>query len=250
MRLVVVLLIACVNASCSERYEVAGEPAGSEPAGSESAGGAAPVEACVPGQAVLARRVSNARDLGGTPLSVGTVACGRIYRGPPLSALSNEGCAEVAELGLRTLVDLRVESERDAKPNSPCVDATRVAAPLPVPYERSAADYLDVLHAPAMVDVFHTFADATAYPIYFHCTFGRDRTGVVAALLLLALGAQRDEVMQEYLLSDASVGSSPESLDAVLDELELGGGGAAILSGIGISDDELAALSELLVSSE
>jgi protein-tyrosine phosphatase len=189
---------------------------------------------------VLTSELSNARDLGGTPLApAGAVACGAIYRGPPLR-LSDSGCGEAAQLGIRTLIDLRIESERTNIPDAACVDAKRVFAPLPVPYGLAPADYLNDLHETAsMALAFHTFGDEAAYPIYFHCTFGRDRTGVVGALLLLALGATRETVMQEYLLSQPYVGAFPDSLAAVLDEVEQRGGAEAVLREIGITTAEL-----------
>ena len=206
------------------------------------AGGSAP-EGCAPGRFVLLGQVNNARDLGGTPLSPsGAVACGAVYRGPPL-VLSAPGCADAARLGIRTVVDLRTESERLSTPDAACLDAERVYAPLPVPYGLGPSDYLDDLHETASMAVaFHAFGDPAAYPIYFHCTFGRDRTGIVGALLLLALGATRSAVMQEYMLSQPNVGAYPTSLDAVLDEIELRGGAAAVLKSIGISDGELAVM--------
>jgi hypothetical protein len=65
---------------------------------------------------------------------------------------------------------------------------------------------------------------------------------VVAALLLLSLGASREDVMQEYLLSKSSVGAYPDSLTAVLDEIEQRGGAEAVLNDIGIDSGALEAL--------
>jgi protein-tyrosine phosphatase len=200
---------------------------------------------------VLTPGLSNARDLVGTPLSDGgSVACGAIYRGPPL-ILTEEGCTQAAELGLRTLVDLRIEGERTSLPDSSCVQAERVFAPLPVPYGLGPTDYLNDLHETASIAlVFHTFGDPNRYPIYFHCTYGRDRTGVVGALLLLALGATRAAVMEEYLLSQPNVGAYPNSLEAVLDDIEQRGGAQAVLRELGISDTELAVLREHAITVE
>jgi protein-tyrosine phosphatase len=205
-----------------------------------AAGGTAP---CAPGRFVLADDLLNARDLGGTPLAPrGAVACGAVYRGPPL-ALSARGCTDAQRLSLRTVLDLRTESERLGIADDACVSAKRVYASLPVPYGLAPADYLADLHETASLAlVFHTFGDPAAYPIYFHCTYGRDRTGIVAALLLLLLGATRATVMQEYQLSEPSVGAYPLSLDAVLDEVEQRGGVEAVLSGLGITDQELAVM--------
>jgi hypothetical protein len=228
------------NEHALARPDIVGE-AGSPPETSSAgaagttgiAGATGTATGCEPNSFVLTSELSNARDLGGTPLSpAGAVACGAIYRGPPLR-LSDSGCGEAAQLGIRTLIDLRIESERTNIPDAACVDAKRVFAPLPVPY-------LNDLHETASMAVaFHTFGDEDAYPIYFHCTFGRDRTGVVGALLLLALGATRETVMQEYLLSQPYVGAFPDSLAAVLDEVEQRGGAEAVLSELGITTAEL-----------
>jgi protein-tyrosine phosphatase len=192
---------------------------------------------------VLLGSVRNARDLGGVPLGEASVACGAIYRGGPLARLTPDGCAGVAALGIRTVIDLRTEPERASTPNSACVEAGSVLAPLPVPYGLGPSDYLNVLGTDASIAaVFHALGDEARYPVYFHCTYGRDRTGVVGALLLLALGASREDVMQEYLLSQADVGAYPNSLEAVLDEIEARGGAEALLTEIGISQQELALL--------
>ncbi|MET0388815.1 MAG: tyrosine-protein phosphatase [Polyangiales bacterium] len=85
---------------------------------------------------VLAAHVENARELGGTALQEsGKVASGLLFRGPPLAALGNDGCAAVAELGIRSVIDLRVESEVSLRPDDACVssEAQLLAAPLP-PY--------------------------------------------------------------------------------------------------------------------
>lgn len=238
------LALAGTTASCSLA-------AGTASAGGEtgSAGATAQPTDCAPHGAVLAEDLSNARDLVGTPLSPsGTVACGAVFRGPPLT-LSRDDCADAARLGLRTVLDLRIESERLATPDADCVTATRVLAPMPVPYGLGPTDYLEDLHATASIAIaFHTFADADAYPIYFHCTFGRDRTGVVAALLLLTLGATRDEVMGEYLRSGPNVGAYPDSLDAVLDEIERRGGAEAVLRDVGVTAAELAVMRARLIA--
>jgi hypothetical protein len=226
--------------SRSELGGVAGMGAAGQGAACQTAGAGA----CARSQPVLACDVTNARDLGGVPLSsAGGVACGALFRGPPLADLSPGGCAEAARLGLRTIIDLRTADERLARADDDCVAARRVLAPLPIPYGVSPADYLADFDAKeSMALVFRTLGDAAAYPIYFHCTYGRDRTGVVAAAALLALGASRQDVMREYVLSMPTVGAFPESLAAVLDEIERRGGIDAALRGAGVTDADLAGL--------
>jgi len=216
--------------------------AASSGAGSAGAPTTAPV-GCTSGRFVLVGQVTNARDMGGTPLlPEGAMSCGSVYRGPPL-ALSPDGCDAAAKLRIRTLIDLRTDSERLSNPDATCVSAERVYAPLPIPYGLGPTDYLNDLHETAsMALVFHAFGDPAAYPIYFHCTWGRDRTGIVGALLLLTLGASRSAVMQEYMLSQPSVGAYPTALNAVLDEVEQRGGAEAVLKSLGITDEELAVM--------
>ncbi|HET9960294.1 MAG TPA: tyrosine-protein phosphatase [Polyangiaceae bacterium] len=214
---------------------------------------------CKAGRPILTPEIVNARDLGGTPIVARpaeeaaegaaepqSVACGAVFRGPPL-VLSSAACGAFAELGIRTVIDLRVESERVAKPDSECVGATASIqlSPLPVPYNVSTQDYIaDLNTTESIAAVFHTLGSPDAYPVYLHCTWGRDRTGIVAALVLLALGVAREDVMAEYSLSLPLVGAYPDSLAGMLDELEARGGIGAYLAGIGISDDELAVLRE------
>jgi hypothetical protein len=207
------------------------------------AAGTTGIADCQRGQALLSGYVKNVRDLGGIPASGGLVACGAIYRGGPLQGLLAPGCEQVATLGVKTILDLRMPSEQSASPTSACVSAARVSAPLPIPYGLGPADYLaDFNEVASIAKAFHTFGDPAAYPIYFHCTFGRDRTGVLGALLLSALGASREDIVADYMLSKETVGAYPDSLAAVLDEIEARGGADAVLAGIGITPDELAVL--------
>jgi protein-tyrosine phosphatase len=201
---------------------------------------------CSPSRTVLVGDVLNARDLGGIALNeTSTISCGGLYRGAPLS-LTSEGCAHFSQLGIRTVIDLRIPSERTSSPNAACTEATSTAvlAPLPVPYNVSPADYIaDLDTSDSIATIFGSvLSHPEAYPVYFHCTWGRDRTGVVAAIILLVLGASRDAIMQEYLLSQASVGAYPVSLTAVLDEIERRGGVVAYLLASGVSAEAVAQL--------
>ena len=202
---------------------------------------------CEPGRRILLEESPNARDLGGTPLAgTSVVACNTLYRGTALTSLSTQGCTEFAQLGIRTVIDLRTPGERATPPEAACVgEATRIVqAPLPIPYSVSPQDYVADLRATAsMAQAFRVLGDPTAYPVYFHCVYGRDRTGVLAAAILLTLGASREDVMAEYRLSAlAGVGAYPASLAAVLDEIESLGGVEAYLHSAGVTDREIAVL--------
>lgn len=199
---------------------------------------------------ILADELTNARDVGGVPLCDGaSVPFGALFRGPPLGPLTAAACSELEELGIRTVIDLRIDSERQAQPEASCVfeDATVVSAPLPVPYDVSPADYVaDLTTFDAIARAFQELGDPDSYPIYIHCSWGRDRTGVLTAVILRALGAARADIMKEYLLSDASVGAYPDSLAGVLDEIEARGGIASYLASAGVAPKRIDALRRVL----
>jgi protein-tyrosine phosphatase len=203
---------------------------------------------CAPGTQVLEDDgVVNARDLGGIPLESGrTVKCGLLFRGAPLT-LTPDGCGSYQELGVRVVVDLRQAHERSGRPDATCAtdDETVIAAPLPIPYSVSAENYIaDLNTLDSMALIFHALGTEAGYPMYFHCTYGRDRTAVVAAVILTALGASREAIMADNELSRASVGAYPASLEATLDELERRGGVEGYYAELGVTADELAFLRE------
>lgn len=213
---------------------------------SSPADSGSPLPEATPARTVLAGHVENARDLGGVALgAAGQVGSRLLFRGPPLANLTEEGCAAVTELGIRSVIDLRVESEVSLKPDDPCAlnNAQLLAAPLPVPYNVSAADYIAVLDAnDSIVRVFELLGDEAHYPVYFHCTWGRDRTGIMAAVILLALGATPDAIMEDYLVSDETVGAFPASLEAALEEVAARGGIDAYLAAAGVKAEQVANL--------
>ncbi len=207
---------------------------------------------CDRAQRILLDDVVNARDLGGVPLlGLGSTACSTLFRGPPLSSSSPNLCGDVASLGIQTVIDLRTDGERASVPDASCVtDTTRVvSAPLPIPYNVSPADYIADLNASESIAIaFAALSDDSAYPIYFHCTWGRDRTGILAALVLAALGASREAILEDYTLSSWTVGAYPDSLRAALDEVDRRGGIEAYLSSVGVSAEQLSALRARLVT--
>jgi protein-tyrosine phosphatase len=263
-RPLIVLLVAAL-AGCGDDLRAAADGPGADSDGQHDGsvvhldgglpdGCGRPISACVTGRRVLVDEVANARDLGGTPLEnqgAGvTAACGQVYRGAALYALSACGCAEVTELGIRTVIDLRTASESWSAPESPCVtrQAAVVAAPLPIPYSVSPADYVADLDATASIAAaFAVLGDPAAYPVYFHCVYGRDRSGVLAAVILLAVGATRDAVLAEYqLTAEAGLATYPASLEAVLDAIDARGGVDAYLAAAGVPPATVAVLRDRL----
>lgn len=192
---------------------------------------------------IFTEDLANARGLGGVPLTgSATTSYGVLYRGQTLD-LSAAGCEEFASLRIRTVVDLRDEIERRFWRHADCVrdSATILIAPL-----GSSEEYLGYISTQRGIDsiaaTFAVLGDPEAYPVYIHCTYGRDRTGTMSALILSALGASRAAIMDEYNRSSETVGSSPEELESVLDEVDAAGGIEAFLERAGVTSDQLETL--------
>ena len=164
----------------------------------------------------------NFRDLGGYPAADGrTVRWGRVFRSDLLTDLSDEDLVVMQALGLRTVCDLRADSERAQKPNReiPGTVAHAIgfmprggeelmanARTLSVEQVviRVTAIYQDFVLARSahFARLFELLLRAEALPLLFHCASGRDRTGTAAMLLLSALGVPRAVIAQDYALSD------------------------------------------------
>jgi protein-tyrosine phosphatase len=166
----------------------------------------------------------NFRDLGGYRAGDAMVQHGKVFRSGMTHHIPAEGVLTLVERhGLRTVMDLRapVEHEQDGfapfQPHGLTVHLLPVADNLNAPQEERqrryaemragtfdwAASYLRLSRNGREVyrRFFEILAEPDALPAVFHCTAGRDRTGVAAALLLSVLGVDREDVAQDYALS-------------------------------------------------
>ena len=153
----------------------------------------------------------NFRDLGGMVTADGRrVRGGQVYRSNGLLDLSGEECdALQARCGLRTVIDLRgpVEAAGEgAGPLEACGVRT-VRLPLLDEEHQQPGVITDFLaryqgylaHAGAsVVRALEIIADETARPVLFHCTAGKDRTGVMAAVLLSCLRVPAEAIVADY----------------------------------------------------
>jgi protein-tyrosine phosphatase len=171
---------------------------------------------------VRAPTVLNMRDLGGLRTRTGRTRTGVLYRAGSFTGISPPDAEWlVRATGLRTLIDLRTPREvvRDGKPERLIalgVEWEHVPFGVPgrfldgQPDRGRLADFLgeyrrltDVAAAPVRA-VLEAVA-ARRYPLVFACTLGKDRTGVVAALVLSALGVRPREIIRDYALTARSL---------------------------------------------
>ena len=171
---------------------------------------------------------NNFRELGGYIADEGkTVKWGQIFRGIPTCLLSSDADRKLLDsLNLRLILDLRSEEEAAKQPDyvpdgarlvricGLChPDGTEIAFS-PADKEKLLKGRLDEDHnmADAMYEqmLFGNKAfkelfralEAGETPILFHCSAGKDRTGVAAMLILLALGASEEVIAKDFLQSN------------------------------------------------
>jgi protein-tyrosine phosphatase len=160
---------------------------------------------------------------------------------------------------LRTLIDLRTIQEIQEKGSgySPHVLERVAYLHLPVTDKlsneqiASAAEELSPMELfyaklplersfqEALRQIVKVLADPTRCPAVLHCRGGKDRTGMLVALILLAAGVSRREILADYLLSYRD--TRPEYLQRLLESLPKDGV-EAYLRSIGVSHQDLVSL--------
>ena len=161
----------------------------------------------------------NLRDLGGLPTEDGALtAYGAFVRGDTLCGLSESGRTALLGYGIRTVIDLRSLREITAEPN-PFAALPDVISYVHRPLNDPATDtrlsitadaaerYVVMTDAAAVGQrigaIFSSMAEVPDGGVLFHCFAGRDRTGVVAALLLRLAGVGIDTIVEDYEVTDA-----------------------------------------------
>lgn len=217
------------------------------------------MEQAVPGAPIDLPTLANLRDLGGwTGADGGRVASGLLYRSTKLAGIDEADTEQLVDRRIRTIVDLRTTVERDAEPDPTVPGASEVFLDVLAGSEMAAsADlrellkhprevttalgegkavefmsvaYREIVVLPSALQAYRGFfdvVDRAAEPVLFHCTTGKDRTGWAAALIFTVLGVSREQIVQEYLLTNEQL--LPRFKKA-FEAFELAGGDPAVLT--------------------
>lgn len=238
--------------------------------------------------------VVNFRGVDGLPVrGGGRTADGVLYRSGALSALTDADAQVLLDLAVGTVIDLRTPAERTQAPNRTPDGVRTIELPLlqgsmqpeafaslaagPVTLPSLGELYLGMVAdgGEAFAEIARTVAHVEG-AVLVHCTAGKDRTGVASALLLDAVGAERDAVVANYAESSSHLSgawaermlaglaatgipatpeiiaiatSSPaEAITTVLDHLDAEGGASAYLRDHGVTGGELELLRARLVA--
>jgi len=170
----------------------------------------------------------NLRDVGGYPAGTGETRWRKLYRSDSLHALSPADISELAARGVALIIDLRDDEERAGFPSVLGSLGARVehnpvfATPASqfITADATLADlYDDVIEnsGDRLASAVRHIATSGDAPVLVHCTAGKDRTGLVVALALLAAGVDRASVIADYAQTQAHL--PPELLDAIVQRL-------------------------------
>lgn len=229
----------------------------------------------------------NARDLGGYPTADGGVtAYGRFIRADEPSSLSSEDLEALLSFPVTTVIDLRSHWEIgrrmtpfseipgiryrnvslfDSDPDD--TDSPTVKVALSDSLGRLYIHVLTQAGEP-VAEVFREILAAPPGGILFHCTHGKDRTGIIAALLLALAGVSREDIVRDYAITYdlirpivdpkiASVSddighifrSDRQNMEELLDYLDrtYDGNPALYFSAIGLTSEEILLLREQIL---
>lgn len=194
--------------------------------------------------------IYNLRDMGGIPCADGkTVKYGMLYRSSLLATASARDIAKLESMNIRRIFDLRTEREQAEQPDPVIRGAEHITMP-PVPditagitrdreSERQImADvrelcktpddavsymintYTALIREPSSLDCYARFIHMLAQPgegaVLWHCFGGKDRAGFAALIVLSALGADRDTVIDDYLYTNEC---SREATEATIQQI-------------------------------
>lgn len=155
---------------------------------------------------------SNFRDVGGYAGAGGKhVAWGRIFRSGAMPMLTELDYATLEKLKISTIVDLRSTDERmiapdmlDDRTGATFISNDYSLKPLMAGYGKGDGEYayrgMTTILKPQLKAVFRALLRDEGAVMY-HCSAGQDRTGITTALILSALGVDRETIIRDYHLS-------------------------------------------------
>ncbi len=232
---------------------------------------------------------ANLRDVAGYRVGSTTVRPYALLRSDAPSSLDDTATAALRDVGLVSVIDLRDEREQQLAP-SPFSERGFAVSHLPIfdssahalvqPEVGLAPLYRHMVEgcATTLTSAVRSVATSAPGAVLVHCTAGKDRTGITVALALRAIGVSRDDVVANYVMTEARlrgpwldaqivrltaflgedrahefvdllVGSPADAIETALDVVEQGSSERTLpyLRAHGMTDAEVTALEERLL---
>ncbi len=148
--------------------------------------------------------VTNTRDLGGWKTIDGKyrVKYGVAYRGAKFDDFTEAGKQAIIDLGIKTDVDLRGNNEGVNEPLKKLGVTWYLAGYYGCAMyngtDSTSIERIGSNHVNGTINALRAYANPANYPAYFHCSYGRDRTGTLGLLLLGLLGVSKVDVQKDY----------------------------------------------------
>ncbi len=207
---------------------------------------------------VVLHGVRNTRQLGGLPTTDGRfVKRDVLYRSGALCNINDADVETLKDKGIKSIVELRTTQEiqtegRDKQAlvgnrikiyNCPMYCTTGLGA-------EAYASFIREHDYKSISTFFKVLANEGSYPVLYHCSAGKDRTGILSALVLELLRVPRPIIMDDYLTSQRnSPGLKVEAdwLRVVFKAIDQAGGIEKFLQIRGVSNEEMRAIRQFLL---
>jgi protein-tyrosine phosphatase len=208
-------------------------------------------------RAVILKGTRNTRELGGLPTANGQVETGKLYRSGALCFASVDDASKLHGLGIQTILELRLPQEINKHGPDKAYLTKKIPNRLHWPMGNSHGlgreayiSYVDE-NEELFRDFFSLLAMSDNYPILFHCSAGKDRTGILTALLLESLGTPREVILDDYIHSrriTPKLKVQEDWIQVVFDRIDESGGIENYLAEIGVSPEQQNAVRQNLES--
>lgn len=179
-------------------------------------------------------KLNNTRDLGGFPSSYGgVISSRRLIRSGELSKATHADIHKLTcDYGVHTVVDLRMEAEREQAPPPELPGVKSVWLPIldgsffGIARDEDSVDawmrlfedpakdpvavfqemYRKLMFSDYVKPYYRTFFDILLHnesgAVLWHCSAGKDRAGMATFLIMMALGVSREDMIKDYLMTD------------------------------------------------
>lgn len=176
---------------------------------------------------VFLRSVLNFRDVGGVPTVNGKHIKEKvIFRSASPDKITKEDVRKLHKLNIRTIIDLRAPYETGRKPKK--LDGIETIS-LPLDYERTTRErliplikrknaqsliddliislYIEILDGSVSVfgEIIELLREPSCSPMLIHCQAGKDRTGIICALIQMALDTENQSIITGYMASNEAL---------------------------------------------